>query len=120
VPHGDSDDALAALHILHNFTPTIQHPVYLWGAFSVHTSFPNLSIFLPFPIMSSATTSGNSGNSTIPHPLESFHSSMDYQHFESSVMRPFFLQAKIHDSMNVHHCTSLSFAPAPGCPSLDG
>jgi len=30
---------------------------------------------------------------------------MDYQHF---------------DSVNVHHCTSLSFAPAPGHPSLDG
>jgi hypothetical protein len=32
----------------------------------------------------------------------------------------FILQAKFHDSMNVHHHTSLSFAPTPGCPSLDG
>jgi len=41
---------------------------------------------------------------------------MDYQHFESS----FLLQAKLCDSVNIHHHTSLSFAPAPGCPSLDG
>ncbi len=45
---------------------------------------------------------------------------MDYHHFEFSVIHPFFLQAKICDSINVHPHTSLSFPPAPGCPSLDG
>ncbi len=45
---------------------------------------------------------------------------MDYQHFESSVIQPFLLQAKLRDSVNIHHHTSLSFAPAPGRPSLDG
>jgi len=70
--------------------------------------------------MSSATAISNTGGDTIPHPLESFRSSMDYHHFESSVICPFLLQAKIHDSINVHPHTSLSFAPAPGCPSLDG
>jgi hypothetical protein len=45
---------------------------------------------------------------------------MDHQHFESSVIQPFLLQAKLHDSVNIHHHTSLSFAPAPGRPSLDG
>ena len=93
--------------------------VYLWGAFLFHTSLPNLSTFLPFLIMSSATIINNSESNTA-HPLESFHSSMDYQHFESSVIQPFLLQAKLCDSVNVHHCTSLSFAPAPGHPSLDG
>jgi hypothetical protein len=44
---------------------------------------------------------------------------MDYQHFESSAIQPFLLQAKLRDSVNVHHRTSLSFAPAPGRPSLD-
>jgi len=118
VPRGDSD-ALVALYVLHNFTPIIQHPVYLWGAFLFHTSLPNLSTFLPFLIMSSATIINNSESNTA-HPLESFHSSMDYQHFESSVIQLFLLQAKLCDSVNVHHCTSLSFAPAPGHPSLDG
>jgi len=95
------------------------YTVYLWGAFLFYTSLPNLSTFLPFLIMSSATTSGNSGNNTT-HPLESFHSSMDYHHFETSVICPFFLQAKICDSLNSHHHTSLSFALAPGHPSLNG
>jgi len=45
---------------------------------------------------------------------------MDYQHFESTVIQFFLLQAKLHDSVNILHRTSLSFAPAPGHPSLDG
>jgi hypothetical protein len=45
---------------------------------------------------------------------------MDYHHFETSVICPFLLQAKLCDSVNVHHRTSLSFTPAPGCPSFDG
>jgi hypothetical protein len=45
---------------------------------------------------------------------------MDYQHFESSAIQPFLLQAKLRDSVNIHHRTSLSFAPTPGRPSLDG
>src|SRR5882724_3650994 len=103
---------------------TISHPLYsilsIFGApSSLHISLPNLSISLPFLAMSSATITNKSESNTA-HPLESFCSSMDYQHFESSVIRPFLLQAKLHDSVNILHCTSLSFAPAPGHPSLDG
>src|SRR6266436_3290192 len=103
---------------------TISHPLYsilsIFGVpFSLHTSLPNLSISLPFLAMSSATITNKSESNTA-HPLESFCSSMDYQHFESSVIQPFLLQAKLRDSVNIHHRTSLSFAPAPGHPSLDG
>src|SRR6266436_3309732 len=103
---------------------TISHPLYsilsIFGApFSLHISLPNLSISLPFLAMSSATITNKSESNTA-HPLESFRSSMDYQHFESSVIQPFLLQAKLRDSVNIHHHTSLSFAPAPGRPSLDG
>jgi hypothetical protein len=70
--------------------------------------------------MSSATATSSPEGDTIPHPLESFCSSLDYHLFESSVIHPFFLQAKICDSINVHPCTSLSFTLAPGCPPLDG
>jgi len=69
--------------------------------------------------MSSATITNKSESNTA-HPLESFCSSMDYQHFESSVIQPFLLHAKLCDSVNIRHRTSLSFAPAPGRPSLDG
>ena len=69
--------------------------------------------------MSSATVTNNS-ESNAAHPLESFRPSMDYQHFESTVIRPFLLQVKLRNSVNTHHRTSLSFAPAPGRPSLDG
>jgi hypothetical protein len=44
--------------------------------------------------MSSATATSNPGGDTIPHPLESFHSSMDYHHFESSIIRPSFFRPK--------------------------
>src|SRR6266436_1398963 len=103
---------------------TISHPLYsilsIFGApSSLHISLPNLSISLPFLAMSSATIINNSESNTA-HPLKSFCSSMDYQHFESSVIQPFLLQAKLCDSANIHHHTSLSFAPAPGHPSLDG
>ena len=47
VPCGDSD-ALAALCILHNFTPTIQHPVYLWGAFFIPHQSSKSVYFLAF------------------------------------------------------------------------
>jgi len=108
----------------HCVSSTISHPLYsilsIFGApFVFHTSLPNLSTSLPFLAMSSATITNNSESNTA-HPLESFHSSMDYQHFESSAIQPFLLQAKLCDSVNVHHCTSLSFAPTPGRPSLDG
>jgi hypothetical protein len=43
VPCGDSD-ALAALRVLHNFTPTIQHPAYLWGAFCSTLAFPSVFV----------------------------------------------------------------------------
>src|SRR5882762_9450325 len=103
---------------------TISHPLYsilsIFGApSSLHISLPNLSISLPFLAMSSATFTNNS-ESNATHPLESFRPSMDYQHFESTVIRPFLLQVKLHNSVNIHHRTSLSFAPAPGRPSLDG
>jgi hypothetical protein len=49
---------------------------------------------LPFLIMSSSTAISNPGSDNTPHPLESFCSSMDYHHFESSVIHPFFLQEK--------------------------
>jgi len=108
----------------HCVSSTISHPLYsilsIFGApFSLHISLPNLSISLPFLAMSSATIT-NKSESNAAHPLESFHSSMDYQHFESSVIWPFLLQAKLCESVNIHHRTSLSFAPTPGCPSLDG
>jgi len=110
------------MHWQHCASSTISHPLYsilsIFGApFSLHTSLPNLSISLPFLAMSSATI--NKSESNTAHPLESFRSSMDYQHFESSVIQPFLLQAKLRDSVNIYHCTSLSFAPAPGRPSLD-
>src|SRR5882724_8187110 len=103
---------------------TISHPLYsilsIFGApSSLHISLPNLSISLPFLAMSSANIT-NKSESNAAHPLESFRSSMDYQHFESSVIQPFLLQAKRRDSVNILHRTSLSFAPAPGRPSLDG
>ncbi|KIM76119.1 hypothetical protein PILCRDRAFT_13027 [Piloderma croceum F 1598] len=69
--------------------------------------------------MSSATITNNS-ESNAAHPRESFRPSMDYQHFESTVIQPFLLQVKLCNSVNIHHHTSLSFAPAPGHPSLDG
>jgi len=103
---------------------TISHPLYsilsIFGApSSLHISLPNLSISLPFLAMSSATITNKSESNTA-HPLESFCSSMDYQHFEYSVIQPFLLQVKLCDSVNILHRTSLSFAPAPGHPSLDG
>src|SRR6266436_5214525 len=112
------------MHWQHCASSTISHPLYsilsiFGGPFLFHTSLPNLSISLPFLAMSSATITNKSESNTA-HPLESFHSSMDYQQFESSVIQPFLLQAKLCDSVNVHHRTSLSFAPAPGRPSLDG
>src|SRR5882672_6762213 len=108
----------------HCASSTISHPLYsilsiFGGPFSFHTSLPNLSISLPFLAMSSATITNKSESNTT-HPLESFRSSMDYQHFESSVIQPFLLQTKLCDSVNLHHHTSLFFAPTPGCPSLDG
>jgi len=108
----------------HCASSSISHPLYsilsIFGApFSFHTSLPNLSISLPFLAMSSATITNKSESNTA-HPLESFHSSMDYQHFESSVIWPFLLQTKLRDSVNLHHRTSLSFAPAPSRPSLNG
>ena len=108
----------------HCASSTISHPLYsilsIFGApSSLHISLPNLSIFLPFLAMSSATITNNS-ESNAAHPLESFRPSMDYQHFESTVIRPYLLQVKLRNSVNVHHRTSLSFAPAPGRPSLDG
>src|SRR6266481_4696704 len=108
----------------HCMSSTISHPLYsilsIFGApFLFHTSLPNLSISLPFLAMSSATITNKSESNTA-HPLESFHSAMDYQHFESIVIQPFLLQAKLCDSVNIHHHTSLSFAPTPGCPSLNG
>jgi len=108
----------------HCTSSTISHPLYsilsIFGApFSLHISLPNLFISLPYLAMSSATITNKSESNTA-HPLESFCSSTDYQHFESSVIQPFLFQAKLCDSVNIHHRTSLSFAPAPGCPSLDG
>jgi hypothetical protein len=41
-------DALAALRVLHNFTPIIQHPVYLWGAFFITHQSSKSVYFLAF------------------------------------------------------------------------
>src|SRR5882672_2379107 len=112
------------MHWQHCMSSAISHPLYsilsIFGApSSLHISLLNLSISLPFIAMSSATITNNS-ESNAAHPLESFHPSMDYQHFESTVIQPFLLQVKLRNSVNIHHRTSLSFAPAPGRPSLDG
>src|SRR5258705_433609 len=112
------------MHWQHCVSSTISYPLYsilsnLGCLFLFHTRLPNLSISLPFLAMSSATITNKSDSNTA-HPLESFRSSMGYQRFESSVIRPFLLQTKLRDSVNVHHHTSLSFASTPGCPSLNG
>jgi len=117
VPRGNSD-VLAALHVSTIHTHYTAFCLSL-GASSLHISLPNLSISLPFLAMSSATVTNNS-ESNAAHPLESFRPSMDYQHFESTVIRLSSSRSNFVILWTLITAPPCPLLPTPGRPSLDG